>query len=87
MRDRSKVTPIRSVAKAAENGSRRDLLVALKDRLWEAVHDERTQPRDLSPLTLRLKELHAEITALDEAEEWERERLECGDEPWDPEAV
>lgn len=63
------VVPMRRVTWAAESGTRRDLLVALRDRLWDAFNDKRTQPRDLSPLTLRLKELQAEIDALDEADE------------------
>lgn len=62
------VTPLRSALWAAENGSRRDLLVALMDKLWTALHDERTQPRDLSPITLRIKELRAEIEAIDNLE-------------------
>lgn len=87
MHDRSKVTPLRSVAKAVESGSRRDLLVALRDRLWQAVHDDRTQPRDLSPLTLRLKELHAEIATIDEMAEADRKALEERDHSFDPGAV
>lgn len=62
------VTPLRSIERAAESGSRRDLLVALRDHLARALDDERTQPRDLSPLTLRLKEIQAEIADLDHRE-------------------
>jgi len=65
MADRGNVTALRSVQKALD-GTRRDLLVALRDLLWDALNDPRTQPRDLSPLTLRLKELQAEIAAIDE---------------------
>ena len=49
-------------------GSRRDLLVALRHRLAAAFDDPRTQPRDLSPLSLRLLEIQREISDLDEAE-------------------
>lgn len=59
------VHAIRSVSRALDSGDRRQLLVALRDKLWAAFHDERTQPRDLSPLTLRLKEIQAEIESLD----------------------
>jgi Fe-S-cluster formation regulator IscX/YfhJ len=78
------VTPLRSVLKAAESGSYRDLLVALRDRLATAVNDDRTQPRDLSPLTLRLKELQAEIAELDGRED-DPDEPEDGD--FDPETV
>jgi hypothetical protein len=58
-----------TVAHAAEHGTRRDLLVALRARLVEALEDPRTQPRDLSPLVLRLRELAAEISEIDSAPE------------------
>ncbi|WP_148574959.1 hypothetical protein [Nocardioides caldifontis] len=59
--------------------------MALRDKLWAAFHDERTQPRDLSPLTLRLKEIQAEIESLDLREASEPKALD--DEPFDPEAI
>ena len=65
MSPESPVTPLRSISWAVEHGSHRDLLVALRDKLWTAFHDERTQPRDLSPLTLRIRELTVEIEAID----------------------
>jgi hypothetical protein len=79
------VTSLRSVTWAVEHGSQRDLLVALRDKLWEAFNDERTQPRDLSPLTLRLKELQAEIEAIDLREEVEEHPVEDG--IFDPESI
>ncbi|MDT0201350.1 hypothetical protein [Nocardioides sp. AE5] len=81
---KNSATPLRSVTWALEHGSRRDFLVALRDKLWQALHDERTQPRDLSPLSLRLKELHAEIEALDEVETPE---VAAEDGSFDPNAV
>lgn len=54
-----------TVSHAAEHGTRRDLLLALRRRLAAALEDERTQPRDLSPITLRLKEIATEIEELD----------------------
>ena len=78
-----KVSSLRAVEWPASKGSRRDLLVALRDRLWQALHDERTQPRDLSPLSLRLKELQAEIADLDARDE--DERSDPPDEPFRPE--
>lgn len=79
------VTPIRSISWAIERGTRRDFLVALRDKLWAAFNDERTQPRDLSPLTLRLKELTAEIAAIDEADDYERPPVEDG--TFDPNSI
>ena len=79
-----KAIALHTVARAAVAGSRRDLLVALRDRLWSALHDERTQPRDLSPLVLRLKEIHHEIASIDEAED-AHELVTDGD--FDPEAI
>jgi len=81
----SEATPLRSVTWAAAFGSRRDLLVALRDRLWGALQDERTQPRDLSPLTLRLKELQSEIADIDGRDEQEQAPVSDGD--FNPEDV
>jgi hypothetical protein len=74
-----------TVAHAAEHGTRRDLLMALRRRLVNALEDERTQPRDLSPLVLRLRELAAEIQSLDDTEPRDPETPEDG--PFDPESV
>jgi hypothetical protein len=84
MATQDNVTPLRSVLRAAESGSYRDLLVALRDRLATAVNDDRTQPRDLSPLTLRLKELQAEIAEIDSRDD---EPDEPDDGDFDPESV
>lgn len=80
------VRPLRSVTKAVESGNRRELLLALRDRLWTAFHDERTQPRDLSPLTLRLKEIQAEIEQIDNTDE-HRPADEVEDGDFDPSEV
>lgn len=81
--DQSNVRPLRTVTWAAEHGTRRDFLVALYDRLWSALHDERTQPRDLSPITLRLKELQAEIEAIDLRDD----DVLPPDETWNPDSI
>jgi hypothetical protein len=80
------VRPLRSVTKGAESGNRRELLVALRDKLWTAFHDERTQPRDLSPLTLRLKEIQAEIEQIDTTED-PKAPAEVEDGDFDPSTV
>jgi len=69
MTSRSKPPFKMTVLHAAEHGSLRDLLVALRGLLAGALEDERTQPRDISALVLRLKEVSAEITALDDRAE------------------
>lgn len=69
----------------ASRDERRIFLQSLYDRLWKALEDERTQPRDLSPLTLRLKEIQAELAALDQADEPDVAEVEDGD--FDPSTV
>jgi hypothetical protein len=54
-----------SVASAASEGSRRDLLVAMRDRIATAVGDPNTAARDLAALTRRLMEIAKDIEALD----------------------
>ena len=55
-----------TVSLAAEHGTPRELLVALRGVLAAAMDDERTQPRDLSALSLRLREVSAEISKMDD---------------------
>ncbi|GAA1446409.1 hypothetical protein GCM10009641_69910 [Mycobacterium cookii] len=85
MARKDNVGPRRDVRTAAASDDRRQLLVALRDKLWAAFNDERTQPRDLSPLTLRLKEIQAEIEALDLRDEQEAMPVEDG--IFDPESI
>ena len=66
-----------TVTHAAEHGTRRDLLMALRRVLADALEDDRTQPRDLSPITMRLREISSEIEDLDV-----RESHETPDEPF-----
>lgn len=54
-----------TVSSAASEGSRRDLLVAIRDRVAKAVQDESTPPRDLASLSKRLTDIAREIEALD----------------------
>ena len=71
-----------TVLHAAENGTRRDLLVAMRRRLAEALEDERTQSRDLSPIVMRLREISAEIVDIDTREGTEPSAPSV-DEPFD----
>lgn len=73
-----------TVTHAAEHGTRRDLLVAMRRRLAAALEDDRTQSRDLSPIVMRLRELSAEIIDLDEREKSEETTKKAPLEaPWD----
>lgn len=57
-----------NVAEAAEKGSERDLLVALRDRLAQAIADPDCPKRELASLSLRLHNIVKEIKALDSAD-------------------
>lgn len=54
-----------SVADAAESGSHRDLLVAMRARIARAVANPDCPPRDLAALTRRLQEIAKEIEQID----------------------
>ncbi|MYV30324.1 hypothetical protein GQ649_24200 [Rhodococcus sp. DSM 6344] len=54
-----------TVAEAAKSGSRRALLVAIRDRIAEAVTSASCAPRDLASLTKRLQDIANEIEAID----------------------
>lgn len=72
----------RSVTEAASDGSRRELLVAMRSRVATAVEDPNTPARDLAALTRRLMEIAKDIEALD-AREQEAEGGEAtADEQW-----
>jgi hypothetical protein len=54
-----------TVTSAAESGSLRDLLVAMRDRVAKDVESPNTPARDLAALTRRLLEITKEIEAID----------------------
>lgn len=54
-----------TVAQAAREGSARDLWVAMRDRIAEAVSNPNTPARELAALTKRLAEVVREIDAID----------------------
>ena len=60
-----------TVTTAAAEGTIRDQLVALRERVAKAVEDPNCPPRDLAALSRRLMEITKEIAAIDarEAEE------------------
>jgi len=75
-----------TVTHAAEHGTLRDVLVALRDVLAGALDDDRTQPRDISSLVLRLKEISAEVAAMDDRAK-DQARQPPGDASFDPTTV
>lgn len=80
--------PVKSVAQAAANGSHRDLLVAMRERIAVTVSNPDCPPRDLAALTRRLQDIAKEIEALDlRAKEEAREGAILPDEAWDSEAL
>lgn len=56
---------VTSVTEAASDGSRLELLVAMRARVASAVEDPNTPPRDLAALTRRLLEIANEIAAIE----------------------
>ena len=79
----------RTVDEAARNGSHRDLLVAMRDRIAKAVSDPDCPPRDLAALTRRLQDIAKEIEQIDLRAKEEAEELadETADAIWDAEAL
>lgn len=81
----------KTVAQAAESGSHRDLLEAMRDRIAKTVSDASCPPRDLAALTRRLADIAKELDALDLREKQEaKENADCdadSTEEWDEEAL
>lgn len=77
-----------TVAEAAEKGSQRDLLVAMRERIALTVQDPRCPPRDLAALTRRLQEIAREVEAIDaRAAEEAMDGNVVSDEAWDAQAL
>ena len=88
VRDGETKPPVKSVAQAAANGTHRDLLVAMRERIAVTVSNPDCPPRDLAALTRRLQDIAKEIEALDlRAKEEAREGAILPDEAWDAEAL
>ena len=60
--------PPKSITEAASNGTTRELLVAMRQRIAKAVEDPNTPARDLAALTKRLVEVVRDIEAIDARE-------------------
>ena len=73
----------KGVTEAAERGTTRELLVAMRSRIATAVEDKGTPARDLAALTKRLVEVVRDIEAIDAREEQEAaKRGASADETW-----
>lgn len=57
-----------TITQAANDGTLKDQLVALRERVAKAVEDPNCPPRDLAALSRRLIEIGKEIAAIDAAE-------------------
>lgn len=74
-----------SITEAADKGSAREQLVALRERVARTVEDPNCPPRDLAALSRRLMEITREIEAIDarEAEESEGAGAATADDAWE----
>ena len=72
----------KTVSQAAESGTTRELLVAMRDRIARAVENPNTAARDLAALTKRLVEVVRDIEAIDAREESDGESGATEDEVW-----
>ncbi len=63
--------PPKSIVQAAQSGTDRELLIAMRDRIAEDLDSRSTLARDLASLSKRLMELQREITAIAAREEQE----------------
>lgn len=71
-----------TITLAASDGTIREQLMALRDRVAKTVEDPTCPPRDLAALSRRLMEITKEIAAID-AQEAERDgNEETPDEEW-----
>lgn len=79
----------KSITEAADAGSTRELLVAMRARIAKTVEDPNCPPRDLAALSRRLQELVRDIDAIDarEAQEGEGGAGEVSDEEFDASAI
>lgn len=77
------------VGEAAATGNRRQLLVAMRDRLAKAVEDVNTPARDLAALSRRLLEVANELEAIDSSEGDDDigKAARTPDDEWDESAV
>lgn len=79
---------IRTIVEAADSGTSRDLLVAMRNRIAKTLDEPNCPARDQASLSRRLLEIRREIEAIDAAAEQEAaESDEVADEVFDAEAL
>jgi NTP pyrophosphatase (non-canonical NTP hydrolase) len=76
-----------SVTEAAASGNHLRLLIAMRERVAEAIEDEKCHPRDLAALTRRLQEIGKEIAEIEERQKREgwaddKNGKSGDDKPW-----
>lgn len=76
-----------TVTEAASTGSRRDLLVALRDRIAVTVQSDMTPARDLAALSKRLVDITNEIAAVDAQDKHQEAGADVEDGAFDASAV
>jgi len=79
----------KTVTEAAKNGTPRELLVAMRDRVAVAVENPNTAARDLASLTKRLREIALDIESIDLRAREEGSDAEdvAADEAWNAAAL
>jgi hypothetical protein len=86
--EKAPVAKPKTVSQAAEKGTTRELLVAMRDRIAKAVEDANTPARDLAALSKRLIEVVRDIEAIDARADEEGERApEVQDGDFDASAI
>jgi ribosome-binding protein aMBF1 (putative translation factor) len=77
----------KTVTEAADKGTTRELLVAMRARIAKAVEDPNTPARDLAALTKRLVEVVRDIEAIDARAEEEADAGDVPDTKFDASAI
>lgn len=81
--------PQKNVSQAAAGGTKRELLVAMRDRIARQIDDPATPARDLAALTNRLMNIANDIEAIDARAEHESGETpaDADDDRFDPSAI
>lgn len=87
--DEKPAAPVKpkTVTQAADSGTTRELLVAMRARIATAVEDANTPARDLAALTKRLMEVARDIEAIDAREADQGATHDVSDGTFDASAV
>lgn len=86
--DKPKPGSPKSITQAADAGTERELLVALRARIAKTAEDPNCPPRDLAALSRQLRDIDKDIRALDAAAEQEAaESAHVADEAFDASAI